>query len=94
MEEPMGPSFLVSMLPLIIVSIPFTIGNYYIAKALRRSVSTWVILSLIPLINYIFFIYVAYVVVLQVIRRLEQIASALNEADVQRLPGSGPHTAE
>jgi hypothetical protein len=77
MEEPMTNLF-TSMLPLILIGIPFAIGNYYLAKALRRSVPIWVIFSLIPLVNYFFLIYVAYVVVLQVIRRLGQIASALN----------------
>ena len=78
MEEPMGSSFLASMLPIILLTIPFAFGNYYLAKALRKPVPIWVILSLIPLVNYLFYIYVIYVVVLQVIRRLEQIASAIN----------------
>lgn len=78
MEGPMGPGLIVGLLPWIIISIPFAIGNYYLAKALNRSVPIWVVLSLIPIVNYFFYIYLAYVVLLHVIRRLGQISSALN----------------
>ena len=71
-------SFIASMLPMFLVSIPFAIGNYYLAKSLKRSAPVWVILTLIPIINVMFYFYVLYVVVLHIIHRLQQIVSALN----------------
>ena len=70
-------SVIAVLLPIIIVSIPIAIGNYFLAKRLNRSVGTWVVLSLIPLLNYLFFVYVWYVVILHVIDRLKGIAAAL-----------------
>jgi hypothetical protein len=58
------------LLPFFILMLPFAIGNYALAGRLGRSRAGWLILSLIPLVNYFFLIYVAYVVVLRVLDSL------------------------
>jgi TRAP-type mannitol/chloroaromatic compound transport system permease large subunit len=59
--------------PLLVFTIPLAIGNAFLARRLGRSVAWWVILSLIPGINFIFFYYVAYIVVFAVLDRLKAI---------------------
>jgi hypothetical protein len=71
--------------PLLVFTIPLAIGNAFLARRLGRSVALWVILSLIPGINFIFFYYVAYIVVFAVLDRLKAIGD-----DVKRL---GPASA-
>lgn len=56
------------------------IGNGFIAHRLRHSVALWVILSLIPIVNYFFYIFVIYATVLGIIKRLNTIADRLAPA--------------
>ncbi|HYL32075.1 MAG TPA: hypothetical protein VEU53_02865 [Stellaceae bacterium] len=53
------------------------IGNGFIAHRLGHSVALWVILSLIPILNYFFYIFVIYATVLGIIKRLNTIADRL-----------------
>jgi hypothetical protein len=57
----------IQLLPVLLISVPFAIGNGYLASRLGRNALIWVILSLIPLVN---FIYVAYHVVFFIVDRL------------------------
>ena len=61
---------MIQIVPFLLIAIPFAIGNGYLAGRLGRNALVWVILSLIPLVNYIFFIYVAYQVVFFIVDRL------------------------
>jgi hypothetical protein len=63
----------VQLLPFLLLTIPFAIGNGYLAARLGRNPLLWVVLSLVPLVNYLFFVYVAYQVVFFVIDRLAGI---------------------
>ena len=63
----------VQLVPFFVLGIPIAIGNGYLAARMRRNVATWVILSLIPLVNYGFAFYVAYTVVFYVIDRLNEL---------------------
>lgn len=56
------------------------IGNGFIAHRLGHSVVLWVILSLIPILNYFFYIFVIYATVLGIIKRLNTIADRLAPA--------------
>lgn len=64
-------------LPVIVVFIAFwialAVGNGFIARALGKHVALWVILSLIPIVNYFFYVYIAYAVVLGVLHRLNAL---------------------
>ena len=71
-----------AFIPLMVLSIPFAIGNWYLAKSMNRSEPVWVILSLIPIVNYFFFFYVGYVVVLYIIHRLNALSSALHTTEL------------
>ncbi|GEM_PF-2861302 len=56
------------------------IGNGFIAHRLGHSVALWVILSLIPILNYFFYIFVIYATVLGIIRRLNLLTERLAAA--------------
>ena len=60
---------------LIALWIALAVGNGFIARALGKHVALWVILSLIPVVNYFFYIYIVYAVILGVLRRLNAIAA-------------------
>jgi hypothetical protein len=66
-------------LPVIVVLvalwIALAVGNGFIARALGKHVVLWVILSLIPIVNYFFYIYIVYAVVLGILHRLNAIAA-------------------
>lgn len=64
-------SAIIQFLPLFLLAIPFAIGNGYLAPRLQKNVAIWVILSLIPLINYFFAIYVIYQIIFTVLDRLK-----------------------
>jgi hypothetical protein len=63
-------------LPLMIVSIPLAIGNGLIAKRRKESIPFWVIMSLIPGINYLFMLYVAYSTALYLLDRVNKLADS------------------
>ena len=60
---------------LIALWIALAVGNGFIARALGKHVALWVILSLIPVVNYFFYIYIVYAVILGVLHRLNAIAA-------------------
>ncbi|HXR87566.1 MAG TPA: hypothetical protein VN728_11360 [Stellaceae bacterium] len=60
---------------LIALWIALAVGNGFIARALGKHVALWVILSLIPIVNYFFYIYIVYAVVLGILHRLNAIAA-------------------
>jgi hypothetical protein len=66
-------------LPIVIVVvalwIALAVGNGFIARALGKHVALWVILSLIPIVNYFFYIYIAYALVLGILHRLNAITA-------------------
>ncbi len=69
-----GGSVIASFVPLLLFCIPFAIGNYFLAKRIEGATpAIWVVVSLIPLVNYFFFFYVAYRVVFQVLDHLKDL---------------------
>lgn len=69
-----GPPLLVVFL---VLYFALAIGNGFIARQLGKSVVLWVLLSLIPVLNYLFFVYMIYAVILGMLRRLNAIAERL-----------------
>jgi hypothetical protein len=53
----------------ILFAIPFAIGNGYLAPRLGKNVAVWVILTLIPLVNFFFAIYVLYKIIFALLDR-------------------------
>lgn len=58
----------------ILVAIPFAIGAYFIAERMGRNKALWVILTLIPVVNFFFYIYAMFAVLLYILDRLNQAA--------------------
>ena len=51
-------------------SIFFAIGNYFIAKRLGKNKVLWVVLTIIPGVNFIFLYYMAYQILYAILDRL------------------------
>ena len=75
------------LLPFLLLAIPMAIGNYFVARALGHSRTVWVVLSLIPGLNFLFLYYVGYVVVVRVLNRLDEVAAKLDRLPIS--DGSG-----
>jgi hypothetical protein len=70
---------LISLLPLIVISIPFAIGFFHVAGRVGKNPVAWAILSLIPLVNSLFWIYASFVVVLNILDRLPPLAGGAGQ---------------
>lgn len=81
-----GAGLLASLVPMIVISIPFAIGFYFVAGRLGRNKWAWLIVSLIPVVNYFFWIYAFFVIILGVLDRLNGIQGAV-------VPGEGAGSA-
>lgn len=75
-----GPMSFVPVLFLIVVAVLFAFGFAKIAGRIGRSPALWAILSLIPLVNYIFWIYATFVILLYMLDRLNGISARLGSA--------------
>ena len=65
---------IVSLIPLIIITVPFAIGNYFLAPRLKKSSVKYVFLSIIPVVNYIFFLYLGYIILFQILDQLKELS--------------------
>jgi hypothetical protein len=73
-----SPIFLVVIVAL---WIALAVGNGFIARALGKHVALWVILSLIPIVNYFFYIYIAYSVILGILNKLNALETRAGVID-------------
>jgi uncharacterized membrane protein YoaK (UPF0700 family) len=76
MEEPgaTGAAALASFLPIIVLMLPLAIGNYFLARRIDgASPVLWLVLSLIPIVNFVFYYYIAYKVVFAVLDHLRAL---------------------
>lgn len=55
--------FWVQYIPIILMSIPFAFGSFYLAKRLNKNPKLWVVLSLIPIVNFWLFIRISYLII-------------------------------
>jgi hypothetical protein len=72
------------VLPLLLLSIPLAIGNYFLAGRLGRNRLTWVVLSLIPFVNIFFLYYVGYAVIFRLLDTLAAVAARLGAPTTAR----------
>ena len=79
MADYQSASILASILPLVLIQIPFVIGNGFIASRLNRSVALWVILSIIPIVGYFFMLYLFYTLILHFLDRAKEISDKLDK---------------
>lgn len=63
---------------MLLLWLGMAIGNGFLARRLGHSVVLWVVLSLVPVVNYFFYLYVGYVVVLGILKRLDALQARLN----------------
>ena len=63
---------LAQLMPITLISLPFAIGNFFLAKRLSKNQVLWVVLSLIPLCNIFFFWYVVYKSLFAILDRLDR----------------------
>ncbi len=70
---------LVEVIAWLIGTIFFAIGNYFIAKRLGKSKAAWVILTLIPGVNFIFLYYMIYQIIYGILDRLPGPGRAVRE---------------
>ena len=77
-----GPVFALPMFAVFLaLYLALAIGNGFIARQLGKSVGIWVLLSLIPVVNYFFYVYIVYAVILGMLRRLNAIAERMGVID-------------
>jgi hypothetical protein len=67
------------LIPIIIVFFAFAIGNYFIAGRMGRNKILWVVLTLIPIVNFVFLYYVMYSVLLYILDRLNALSGQSKE---------------
>jgi hypothetical protein len=63
------------LIPIVLFSLPFAIGFYFVAGRLGRHQLLWAVLALIPFVNFFFFIYASFSVLLHILDRIEEAAS-------------------
>ncbi|MEQ9335445.1 hypothetical protein [Thalassobaculum sp.] len=68
------------LLPMLVMAVPFAIGNYLLARRLGQTPWLWAAVTLIPVANYFFMIFVAYTVVFAVLDRLATSRDAAGTA--------------
>ena len=65
---------LFSFLPFLMIGIPLAIGNYFLARRIDgASPVLWCILSIVPIVNFVFFYYVGYKVLFAVLDHLRAL---------------------
>jgi hypothetical protein len=64
-----------ALMPIVLISLPFAIGFYFVAGRLGRHQLLWAVLALIPFVNFFFFIYASFAILLHVLDKIEEAAS-------------------
>jgi hypothetical protein len=60
-------------IPILLLSIPFAFGNFFLAKRLNKNPNLWAIVSLIPIVNFWLLIRITYLLIYKILDTLEQI---------------------
>ena len=73
-----GDNMIVSLIPFLLLSIPFAVGCYFLAPRLGKSRALWVILALLPVYNFFFWGYIWFAVSIRILDQLAKISARLN----------------
>jgi len=76
MEDPAAPSLVVSLLPLLILSLVYAFAIRAIAKEKGRNVTKWTILGLIPIVNFVFIVFAMGAADLGLHRKIDSLIAA------------------
>jgi hypothetical protein len=74
----MDPSSIAFYAILLLLWLGMAVGNGFLARKLGHNIVLWVVLSLLPVINYFFYVYVGYAVILAILKRLDAIQARLD----------------
>ncbi|MBT5945265.1 MAG: hypothetical protein HOK98_02460 [Rhodospirillaceae bacterium] len=77
--EPHAGDVFVSFFPFLIIFVGLAIGNYFIAGRMGRNKILWVVLTLIPIVNFVFMYYVIYAVILYVLDKLNAVTDRASQ---------------
>jgi O-antigen/teichoic acid export membrane protein len=77
------PSVLISLLPLILMSLLIAVGSYFLAKEKGRNALKWTILGAIPLVNFVCIWFFVGATNLRLERKLDQILAELKNRPSQ-----------
>lgn len=69
----MGTFSIWHWLIIVFIFTSFAIGNYFIADRMERSKTLWVVLTLIPIVNFVFMYYVVFAVAIYILGNLNQL---------------------
>lgn len=64
------------LLWILIVSLPFAIGFYFVAGRIGHTPLLWAVLTLIPVVNWFFVIYAFFVTLIYILDRLNAMPPA------------------
>ncbi|HUZ74809.1 MAG TPA: hypothetical protein VMU87_17635 [Stellaceae bacterium] len=67
-----------------LLGIPLAIGNGLLARRLGKSVVLWVVLTIIPVVNFVFVYCVMFMVIFAVLDRLAGVADDLRRLAPER----------
>ncbi len=77
------PSMLISLLPLMFMSLAIAIGSYFLAKEKGRNTLKWTILGAIPMVNFACVWFLVGATNLRLERKLDQILAELKSRPPQ-----------
>jgi hypothetical protein len=81
MQPPQLAFQLMPFLILSVLAIPMAVGVGYLAKRLNKNVVLWVVLTLIPVVNFIFAYVVMFKVIYAVLDRLNDLTERMRHLD-------------
>lgn len=64
-----------ALIPIVLFSLPFAIGFYFVAGRIGRHPLLWAVLTLIPFLNFFFFIYALFTILIHILDKVEEAAS-------------------
>ena len=67
-------SMIMSLLPFLLIGIPFAILHYFLARRVGKSPALWLILSFIPFVNFFFIAYALYRTIFIILDRLDKVS--------------------
>jgi hypothetical protein len=64
------------LLPLAVIGIALGIGFFFLAPRLGKNRFLWLILSIVPVVNFVFWYYAAFVTLFAILDKLNALAAA------------------
>lgn len=65
-------SMIMSLLPFFLIIIPYGIVHYFLARRIGKSPVLWLILTYVPIVNFVFIPYALYRAIFTILDRLDK----------------------